>query len=198
METPYETQYSLETFEPNMPTAPILLAPSGAGEVKTYFIRVRPTMRWWKCNRYNLNITGLGVTVNPRDPKPSGRVQIAVYRSVLPIPPAAVGLTFAEMIPGTLYDTGSIPIITLTTPKITFPDEVLGGCFWIAIRVQDTTLSGANFMMFNSFGWTIADANIASTLLQDTTSTGNLPTSYAYTNIAYMTAEFPWVRMDLV
>jgi len=107
---------------------------------------------------------------------------------------------FAEMVPGTYYDTGSTGSpINLTMVDF---DEVLvlGGSYWIVVRLEDTTASGLSSTIFAMSGFTIADSNCTSSFLEDTSDTisGSLPTSYNWLTVGTMTAEFPWIRADLV
>lgn len=195
---PDEIQFCLDTFEPE--ALQNLMFLGGTGEDITYFIPCKDTMQHWLINNYNFAmLRGLPLIDDPMDPLPQGRLQIAIYRSIVNLTPIAVGSNFAQMVPGTYFDSGVLPPVPIAFAPISFADVFsLGGMFWIVIRFSDVTLAGGiNTYQFAYQGWTVSDANLTHTLLQDAVGTGALPQTYAYTNVVPV-INYPWIRSDYV
>ena len=200
METEQEIQFGLDTFEPEALQALTFLG--GNHTDWTVFIPVRPTLRHWKANQYNLNTRGLGLLGDPGDPIPTGRLQIAVYCSLIGVGPLSTGGTpFADMVSGSYYDSGTLTGVTAPITIPNFPSEVfaLGGAYWIIIRFSDLTPSGSGVYQFPYSGWTISDVNLIAALLDDVTSTGNLPATYTNTaNLRTLANNFPFLKANYV
>ena len=195
MEQEQEIQNGLDTFEPDQ-----LVALDGtnhpANYTKTWFIPCRDTLRHWTGNKYNFNITMARFIVDPRQPAPKGRIQVAVYRSDIPIFPFPAGVNFATQLPSTYSDTG-FNIIVATTTSLNFPFDTLalGGSYWIVVRLSVENIP-INLLTISYLGWNLSDVNLPFNILQDTTSTGNLPTTYATNNVVVCTGPYPYVRCD--
>lgn len=136
--------------------------------------------------------------VDPREPFPTGRIQIAVYRSLIPTSPVGIGVPWAVQIPSTLYDTTTVGPLDVIAPD--FEDTLqLGGSYWIVIRVTNATESGPNIYQWAlSAGWTLADVNLWHQIYEDNANTGALPATYTYVGIVPCTGDYPWIRCDYV
>lgn len=190
-----EVQNGLDTFVPDqtIPQANIV----SNGYVKTWFIPCTDTLRHWRANQYNLGLSILPMIMEPRDPQPDVRLQIGTYRSIYPISPISTANNFAELVRGTYYDSGWAFGVDVRT--IDFDDVlVLGGSYYIVVRVEVQDVAGINGAMVTFTGWTIADTNIPGAIVEDNTSTGNLPTTYPGTNLVTVTSTYPYVRSDYV
>lgn len=192
LEIPQEIQYSLDTWEPDQLQNLIFLG--GIGEQYTWFIPCRPTLRHWRTNQYNFNITGLPNIV---DLPPTGRFQVAIYRSYAPFNViATAGNTFAVMVPGTYFDSGTQGGVYVATTADFDDTLALGGFYWIVMRFEDTTKLGSSSYQWAYLGFTLDDANLRGNIFQDTTSTGVLPSTYVTTNITAVANNYPWARAD--
>lgn len=194
-----EIQFGLDTFEPDQDQMTTLMFLGGAQDSFMWIIPVRPTLRHWKANQYNLSFTGLPLIDDGFAPKPLGRLQIAVYRSIKTLYPTPVGINVAELVPGSLYDSGTLGVpTTITVPDFDETVFALGGSYWIVIKVDDITPSGINKYQWGYWGWTVSDANLYHTIFQNTAVLpGNLPTLLNNLNWA-PGSNYPYVRADYV
>lgn len=193
---PQEIQFCLDTWEPDQTGTYFFLG--GAQESEIYLIPVKPTLRHWLANQYNLNIRGLGLINNPGDPLPTGRLQIAIYRSTRPVSPVSTNMVVGNMVKGTLYSVNIAmgPPFILNLANFT-QALAIGGSYFIVIKFDDTTPSGINVFQFIYTGWTVANANLTHAIFHDTTiAVGNLPDPLVCTPVPV--SNFPWVRADYV
>lgn len=168
----------------------------GVGKNLTVFVPARESvLRHWAANKFNILTTGVPL-INGPGPKPSGRLQIAIYRQLIPVAPISPSQNLAVMVPGTYYDSGTLTTLQQFS-SVSFADTLqLGGSYWIVVRFSDLTASGINVYQFNYNGWTLVDVNLYASIMTDTTSTGALPATYLTTNIVPCPNNYPYVRAD--
>lgn len=173
----------------------------GNGQNRMYLIPMESTLNYFVINKYLINIRMTGTMGIPPDilNKPTGRIRIGLYRCIRPIIPlSASAIVMGELVGGSETDTGNILVnTTFNDISLTAPIIVLGGSYWIVMKLEDNTAGTTNKMAFTIDGITTPDALLTGAAFIYTQANGALPATLT-ANLMATSQIMPYAGGDLV